>query len=544
MEQMILCPWEPSVYVFFSENVPPLVHYSHLIAIVAAVTIGLYVFFGDPKAVVSRLFLLMVGFFSTWTILDVILWATNRPDVVMFSWSLQILFEPLTYGVAFYMFYYFLHNAWPSFRTNVLVALLLLPIVSFLHTEVNLQELYLSSCEAAEGFLAAYYTHIVNGTLILTVAIMAAREMPKRATRRERFITFFFAFGLITFLLAFSSGTIIGSLTEDWIPSQYGLFGMPVFATFIAYSIARFNAFNAKVLTTELLVVALAIAVVSLVALQEIQNVRIVAAITFLLVCVMGYVLIKNVKKEIQQRQLIEKQEKELEIVNQQQESLLHFISHEIKGYLTESQAGFASIVEGDFGAVPEAVRTMSAKALSSVRRGVATVMDILDASNLKKGTVAYAKKKFDFRTAIREIVRELKPTADEKRLAIELRIGEGAFLFEGDEDKIRRHVLRNLIDNAIRYTPSGSAKVGLSDGAVIRFSVEDSGVGIATDDMPKLFTAGGHGKDSIKVNVHSTGYGLFIAKQVVEAHGGRIWAESGGEGKGSTFIIEFPALT
>ncbi|KKW47514.1 hypothetical protein A3I47_02810 [Candidatus Kaiserbacteria bacterium RIFCSPLOWO2_02_FULL_59_19] len=542
MEQMILCPWEPSVYVFFSENVPPLVHYSHLIAIVAAVTIGLYVFFGDPKAVVSRLFLLMVGFFSTWTILDVILWATNRPDVVMFSWSLQILFEPLTYGVAFYMFYYFLHNAWPSFRTNVLVALLLLPIVSFLHTEVNLQELYLSSCEAAEGFLAAYYTHIVNGTLILTVAIMAAREMPKRATRRERFITFFFAFGLITFLLAFSSGTIIGSLTEDWIPSQYGLFGMPVFATFIAYSIARFNAFNAKVLTTELLVVALAIAVVSLVALQEIQNVRIVAAITFLLVCVMGYVLIKNVKKEIQQRQLIEKQEKELEIVNQQQESLLHFISHEIKGYLTESQAGFASIVEGDFGAVPEAVRTMSAKALSSVRRGVATVMDILDASNLKKGTVAYAKKKFDFRTAIREIVRELKPTADEKRLAIELRIGEGAFLFEGDEDKIRRHVLRNLIDNAIRYTPSGSVKVGLSDGAVIRFSVEDSGVGIATDDMPKLFTAGGHGKDSIKVNVHSTGYGLFIAKQVVEAHGGRIWAESKGEGKGSIFIVEFTA--
>ncbi|OGG67479.1 hypothetical protein A3C21_00045 [Candidatus Kaiserbacteria bacterium RIFCSPHIGHO2_02_FULL_59_21] len=539
---MILCPWEPSVYVFFSENVPPLVHYSHLIAIVAAVTIGLYVFFGDPKAVVSRLFLLMVGFFSTWTILDVILWATNRPDVVMFSWSLQILFEPLTYGVAFYMFYYFLHNAWPSFRTNVLVALLLLPIVSFLHTEVNLQELYLSSCEAAEGFLAAYYTHIVNGTLILTVAIMAAREMPKRATRRERFITFFFAFGLITFLLAFSSGTIIGSLTEDWIPSQYGLFGMPVFATFIAYSIARFNAFNAKVLTTELLVVALAIAVVSLVALQEIQNVRIVAAITFLLVCVMGYVLIKNVKKEIQQRQLIEKQEKELEIVNQQQESLLHFISHEIKGYLTESQAGFASIVEGDFGAVPEAVRTMSAKALSSVRRGVATVMDILDASNLKKGTVAYAKKKFDFRTAIREIVRELKPTADEKRLAIELRIGEGAFLFEGDEDKIRRHVLRNLIDNAIRYTPSGSVKVGLSDGAVIRFSVEDSGVGIATDDMPKLFTAGGHGKDSIKVNVHSTGYGLFIAKQVVEAHGGRIWAESKGEGKGSIFIVEFTA--
>lgn len=58
---------------------------------------------------------------------------------------------------------------------------------------------------------------------------------------------------------------------------------------------------------------------------------------------------------------------------------------------------------------------------------------------------------------------------------------------------------------------------------------------------MRNLFTEGGHGKDSIRVNVHSTGYGLFIAKQVVEAQGGKIWAESDGQGKGSKFIAEFP---
>ena len=57
------------------------------------------------------------------------------------------------------------------------------------------------------------------------------------------------------------------------------------------------------------------------------------------------------------------------------------------------------------------------------------------------------------------------------------------------------------------------------------------------------LFAEGGRGKDSIKVNVHSTGYGLYIAKQIVEAHKGRIWAESEGAGKGSTFYVEFPAV-
>ena len=101
---------------------------------------------------------------------------------------------------------------------------------------------------------------------------------------------------------------------------------------------------------------------------------------------------------------------------------------------------------------------------------------------------------------------------------------------------------MRNLIDNAIRYTLSGSIDVALTvvEGK-IHFSVKDTGVGITDEDRPKLFTEGGHGKDSIKVNVDSTGYGLFIAKQVTEAHGGTIRAESEGAGKGSEFIVELP---
>ena len=61
-------------------------------------------------------------------------------------------------------------------------------------------------------------------------------------------------------------------------------------------------------------------------------------------------------------------------------------------------------------------------------------------------------------------------------------------------------------------------------------------------EDKPRLFTEGGHGKDSIKVNVDSMGYGLYVAKQVVEAHCGTIHAESAGSGKGSEFIVELPA--
>ena len=87
-----------------------------------------------------------------------------------------------------------------------------------------------------------------------------------------------------------------------------------------------------------------------------------------------------------------------------------------------------------------------------------------------------------------------------------------------------------------------GNVRVGLSrTGNTIRFTVEDNGVGITPEDMRRLFTEGGHGKDSLKMNVHSTGYGLYIVKKIVEGHGGKVWAESEGQGKGSRFIVELP---
>ncbi len=233
----------------------------------------------------------------------------------------------------------------------------------------------------------------------------------------------------------------------------------------------------------------------------------------------------------------------ELEVANKQQEGLLHFISHEIKGYLTKNEAAFDAIRVGDFGEVSPQLREMSAAALSDTRKGVATVIDILDAANFKRGTVSYAKNDFDLVHTVGQIVEDLRKDAEAKGLSLTFAHPEtGAAPFSGDEDKISRHVIRNIVDNSVKYTPSGSVAVTIASTAgVYRITVADTGVGITAEDMANLFTEGGHGKESIKVNVHSTGYGLFIAKQVVESHGGKIWAESDGAGKGSRFIIELP---
>lgn len=133
--------------------------------------------------------------------------------------------------------------------------------------------------------------------------------------------------------------------------------------------------------------------------------------------------------------------------------------------------------------------------------------------------------------------------SAQSKGLTLKLEIDEkNTYTITGDKDQISKHVVRNLVDNSIKYTPTGSVTVGLTkkDGKVL-FYTKDTGIGVTAEDRERLFTEGGRGKDSTKVNVNSTGFGLYIAKSIVLTHGGRIWEESEGRGKGSQFYVEFP---
>jgi len=110
------------------------------------------------------------------------------------------------------------------------------------------------------------------------------------------------------------------------------------------------------------------------------------------------------------------------------------------------------------------------------------------------------------------------------------------------NEGKIKE-IVSNFIDNAIKYTEKGSVKVYMAKKeSMLRLSVKDSGVGISKDTLPRLFDRFVRARNANEVNVSGSGLGLYVAKQLVEGHKGKIWAESEGEGKGSTFYVELPA--
>ncbi len=375
---------------------------------------------------------------------------------------------------------------------------------------------------------------IIYGHYLLLRAYLASKDLMQREQIRYFFMATFVGFlgGGISFSPVFGI---------DIYPTT--TITVTLYPVIMGFAILRFKLFDMRVASAQLLSLAIFIfgfikIFSSASPLEYAFNIGMM-----LLSLVIGVYLVQSVRKEIEQREMIEAQEKQLQVSNQQQESLLHFISHEIKGYLTKNEAAFDAIRVGDYGEVSPQLHEMSATALEDTRKGVATVIDILDASNLKRGTVSYNKKDFDLCHAIEEIVADLQKDATAKGLTLTFhKPVSGVCMFNGDEDKLRRHVIRNVIDNSIKYTPSGSVSVDMAKtDRVYRITVKDTGVGITAEDMARLFTEGGHGKDSIKINVHSTGFGLYIAKQVTEVHGGKIWAESEGSGKGSRFIIELP---
>ena len=200
-------------------------------------------------------------------------------------------------------------------------------------------------------------------------------------------------------------------------------------------------------------------------------------------------------------------------------------------------------MLDGTFGEVSPALKKIAKQGLESDNAGIQTVDLVLNVSNMQTGTVKYEMKSIDLKELALKVIADKKVHAEEKNLKIEKDVKDDNYSIAGDVFWLKE-VMSNLIDNSIKYTKEGKITVGLEKkpGKII-FSVKDTGLGITDEDKKNLFTEGGRGKDSVKINVDSTGYGLFSVKLIVDAHKGRVWGESEGPGKGSQFFVELPAV-
>ncbi len=545
----MLCPYlTPPQYLVFAEGVPALLYYSHIPAIVISVFIGAFILFKNPGALLNRLLSSITILFSLWAFFNLVLWTSVHSDVIVFLWSLFGLLYGLLAVTSIYFITVFLTKKDVSFVEKCVYLALLAPVLIFTPTAFNISGFDLDVCGSSgfEGIeFITYYTGLGVVALIWITVLLIYWYRKSDSLFRKQIVPM--GTGLLLFLSTFFGlGYLASYLNDlgfatDYSIEQYGLFGMTIFMGVIAFLIVRYQAFNAGMLAAQALVFALIFLIGSQFAFVTSDINRVLVAITLVLTSVAGIYLIRSVQREVMQRERIEKLARELEKANKQQVTLIHFITHQIKGFVTKSRNIFSLMKEGDLGPIPEAMKPMIEEGFRSDTKGVNTIQEILNAANIKSGKVAYSKEPFDLKALVDEIGTDLKTAADTKGLALKLETGTEPLMYPGDKGQLV-NALKNLIDNSIKYTLKGEVRVKLAqEGKTVRFTVEDTGVGITQEDMKNLFTEGGHGANSAKINVESTGFGLYIVKNIVEAHNGKVWAESNGEGKGSRFIVELP---
>ena len=242
----------------------------------------------------------------------------------------------------------------------------------------------------------------------------------------------------------------------------------------------------------------------------------------------------------------------ELGIANEKLKSLdklktefLSLASHQLRSPLTAIKGYTSMLLEGDFGDTNEKQKEAIDRVFQSTKHLTAIVEDLLDVAKIEQGGMKYVMNDFDFGKVVQDIETDLAMLAEKKKFKLSFETDNKApYTMNGDMEKIRQVVL-NLSDNAVKYTRRGNIKVKLTKDEVrkkIILSIADTGMGITSEVKESLFQKFARGNGE-KMNTSGSGLGLYLAKEIIEAHQGRIWVESAGEDRGSTFFVELGAI-
>jgi signal transduction histidine kinase len=238
----------------------------------------------------------------------------------------------------------------------------------------------------------------------------------------------------------------------------------------------------------------------------------------------------------------LEEKSNQLEIANRHKSAFLASMSHELRTPLN-AVIGFSGVlVDRTMGELNEKQEEYLRDIISAGDHLLSLINDVLDLSKVEAGRMELERSRFSLRDAFANSLAMVRAHADQRRIALSLRLDPEVELVDGDERKVKQ-VLFNLLSNAVKFTPAGGsvAAEARRDGGAVSISVRDTGIGIAPEHLEKIF------EDFHQVRTpgsrlaqEGSGLGLALARRFVELHGGRIRVESQ-VGRGSTFTLTLP---
>jgi len=570
----------PQLLGLFDLSVAPtLLFYAYIPIIAISLFLSITVAIKDQFSLKGKLLLAISLSFSIWVLNMIFQWTAVHAGIMHFSWQITALIEILIPISTIYFVYVFLNNGKDvSDRVKFIFAFLILLTAMLLPTSWNMSGFDVSYCQSTVGPLLhyIYYFEIFVAIWILGLGLKEYLNLKnnQKIKTKDDYLKQTTIITIISaiFLVIFSLSNLVGELTQIYEINLIGPIGMVLFIAMLSYLIVKFKAFNIKIIGTKVLMYALIILISSQFFFIRVTTNFILTGITLVAIVILGGYLIKSVEKEVAQREEIERlaaslskandklwvANEKLKELDRQKTEFVSIASHQLRSPLTAIKGYSSMLLEGSFGPLEEKAREAVDRIFQSSQKLVTVIEDFLNITRIELGRMKYEIKVFDLGQLAQMVIKDQEPNIKRSGLAISFKDGTGDHQISADEGKVSQ-VISNIIDNAIKYTPAspsqggptGWVKIKVENLPVkrskgketVRISVSDSGVGIKPETLPKLFEKFVRA-DADKVNITGTGLGLYVAKQIIEGLGGKIWAESEGQGKGSSFFVEFPKAT
>ena len=382
-------------------------------------------------------------------------------------------------------------------------------------------------------------------------------------------------------IAGFLGGGSVFFLTFNVNIPPYPLVAFSLYPLIIDYAILKHNLFSIKVIFVELAVFLLNLFLFLNVLTFNSRDSLILNVSVFLASLIFSILFLRTIYKDIRVRERIEELAKQMMVANdrlrymeKQKTEFVSIASHQLRTPLTVIKGYVSMIREGTFGPLSESARGAMDKLHKSSEKMVELVEDLLTVSRLEQKRAVLRFEVVDVVRMMRNLIAGAEDEADQTGLKMSLVApGDMKFLSMIDEKKFIQ-AIKHILDNAIRYTsPPGYVRIVISKSTLpgmIRISISDTGIGMTEEKlrslseqldfktsavvaklkaiMPKVKHERGEilGQEIDKnalTGDKTVGVGLYIAKEIISAHRGNIWAKSDGINKGTTVIVEVPEI-
>lgn len=499
-----------------------------IITALAAIGFGLSVYSSDPSSHIHRWWLALSVAIALWAgSLFGVTTAANEHAATFWQHPLDFFgaLIPLLYLFFIVSFIGGSVRRWMPVTIATCAMIIISTLPQYKHTMTEQFGFYWVSPGPLYILFPVYFFVLVMCSVGLLLSAYHARaHVDMRARLRNQLIAGVIGFG----------GGMTNFFPQLFHVYPFGNYFVILYVFLVSYGVLRYKYMSPKLVSAQIF--SGAVVLIFLFSLLQSHTLQewFISLLLFVLALLFSAFLVRGVYIEVEQREQIER-------LSNEKSEFMTFASHEIRNPITRIQNYATLLLEGDAGTLDSAAKGTVEKVLVSTHDVLSLITQFLNKSKLELGQLQYARVPFDVGTLCAQVVGEFQPHASQKGLKLISRVDlSHDFCVVGDQQKTKE-VLGILLDNSMKYTKEGSVSVSVeSHNDTVLVSITDTGVGIPADVIPNLFKKFSRA-DAAKANLLGTGVGLYLAKTLIDGMGGRVWVESPGTGKGSTFFVQLP---